>query len=140
MSVESLRLIAIAIRYRLVELGLVRAWVDFGKEITFLYSLSLREGDLHDLSGDLTAHDHIVISDHRAYAAQIDRDIAALDGPSDDWHERRRTSCTRRWSIIELLGRKCSTADNDDRHKNYKEMFAHRIDPFSAAGHGYERA
>ena len=44
-------LIAVAIRDRLIELGLIRTWVDLAKEIALLHGLPLFESNLDQLPG-----------------------------------------------------------------------------------------
>jgi len=79
LGVLQVRLVAVAVGDRLIELRLIRAWVDHGEDIAFLHLLTLVEADLDELPGDLAAHEYVVVGDHRADAAQIDRNIMALD-------------------------------------------------------------
>jgi len=58
---------------------LIRSPVDHRDDIAFLHLLTLMEADLDELPGDLATHQHVVVGDHRADAAQIDRNIMALD-------------------------------------------------------------
>jgi len=43
-----------------------------------VFKLTLVEADLDKLPGDLAADEHVVVGDHRADAAQVDRNIMAL--------------------------------------------------------------
>ena len=96
LCIDDLRLIAIAVGDRLVELRLIGARIDLGEEIALLDRLSLREGDLDELAGDLAAHDHVVIGDHGTYAAQVDRHVVLEHRSRDDRH-RLRSDAYRSW-------------------------------------------
>ena len=75
LGVLQLRLIAVAIGDRLIELRLIRARIDLAEEIALLHRLTLWKSDLDELAGDLAAHDHVVEGNDRADAAQIDRNV-----------------------------------------------------------------
>ena len=78
LGILQVRLVAVAIGNGLIELRLVRSWVDHREHVALLHLLTLVEADLDELPGDLAAHEHVVVGDHRADAAQIDRNIMAL--------------------------------------------------------------
>jgi hypothetical protein len=86
LCVGELRLIAIAVRGRLVELRLVGAWVDLRQKIARMHGLALGEGDLGKLSLDLAANDHRVVGLNEANAAEINRHVTALHRRSDHRH------------------------------------------------------
>jgi hypothetical protein len=137
--VFQMRLVAVAVRDRLIELRLVGGGIDLCEQIAFFDRLPLDETDLDDLAGDLAAHDHVVIGNDRADAAQIDRHVVARDRSSDDAHRRRRRGCRRR--LVPPRGaRQSERATGDDRdHRDHRQQFGHaRPAPhrYSPAVHG----
>ena len=78
LGVLQVRLVAVTIGDRLIELCLIRSRVDLREHIAVLHKLTLVEADLDKLPGDLAADEHVVVGDHRADAAQVDRNIMAL--------------------------------------------------------------
>src|ERR1700719_1833111 len=71
-------LVAVAIGDGLIELGLVRAWVDLAEEIALLHGLPLFESNLDQLPGNLAAHDDVVEGNDGADAPQVYRNVVAL--------------------------------------------------------------
>src|SRR5215831_8735819 len=117
LGVLHLRLIAVAVRYRLVELRLVRPRIYLGKKVALLYGMALREGDVDELAADLAAYNHIVVGDDGAHATQIDRHVAVLDllrDHRDRWRRSRRFGGLRR--AYEEIADK-NAADRDCRHR-----------------------
>jgi hypothetical protein len=95
-----MRLVAVAIGDRLIELRLVGSRVDLAEQVALLDRLPLDEINLDQLAGNLAAHDHIVVGNDGADAAQIDRHVMAHHGSRDDAHRHRRRRCGRRWRLM----------------------------------------
>ena len=89
-GIRELRLIAIAVRRQLVDLGLIGTRVDLREQVAGMDRLALGEVDADDLALDLAAHDDGVVGDHGADAGQIDRHVMLSDCSGDDRHRRRR--------------------------------------------------
>ena len=83
--IGELGLIAIAVGDHLVELGLIGARIDLREQVAGLDGVSLGKGDLGKLALDLAAHDVGVVGDHRADAAQVDRNVMCADSPREKW-------------------------------------------------------
>ena len=126
LGIRQVCLVAVAIGDRLIELGLIRSRVDHREHIAFLHLLTLAEADFDELAGDLAAYEHVVIRDHRADAAQVDRNIAAFDSGGNDAHGRRRRgrSFRRRRRKNRRACHHYATASGDDReHGDYRQRF-----------------
>jgi hypothetical protein len=121
LRVRQLGPVAVAIGCELLDLGLVWTGIYLCKQIAGLDRLALGEGDLDDLSLDLTAHDVSVVGDHRAYAAQVNRDIPASDRGSDHWDcgRRRQARCGRPGSLAEVPDAPAAKGSGEhDQHDN----------------------
>ena len=88
--IRQLRLIAIAVRRQLFDLGLIGTWIDLGEQVAGMDSLPFGEVDADELALNLAAYDHRIIGDDGADAGQIDRHVVLSDRSGDDRHRRWR--------------------------------------------------
>ena len=88
-GVLQMRLIAVAIRDRLVELRAIWSRIDLRQKIALLDRLPLDEIDLDDLAGDLAANDHVIEWNDGADAAQVDWNVMFRHRGGDDAYEWR---------------------------------------------------
>ena len=86
--VRQLRLIAIAVRRQLVDLGLIGTRIDLRQQIADMDGLAFGEIDADELALNLAAHDDRVVGDNGADAGQIDRYVVLSDCSGNDRHRR----------------------------------------------------
>jgi hypothetical protein len=134
-GVGKVRLVAVAVGNRLVELGLIGSRIDLRQQIALFHRLALVENDLDELAGDLAADDDIVKGDDRADAAQVNRHIVADDRSCyhADGH-RSRGRLRLRW--IAGYARHRERCAGEDRECREADQQFFRAPPFA---HGSRR-
>src|SRR5580704_188005 len=120
-------LIAVAIGDRLIELGLIRTWVDLANEIVLLHGLPLFESNLNQLPGNLAAHDDVVEGNDGTDAPQVYRNVVALHRRCDDADRRRRCGRRRRhFGSRVVLCRQRRGGGGHSQYRDYSDKFGGR--------------
>ena len=136
LGIHELGLVAVAIGGQLFDLGLIGPRIDLREQIAGLDGLSFGEGDLDELSLDLAAHDVGVVGDHRADAAQVDRNVLSVDGRSDhrDGDVRHRNGRRGGPQLPEIPEAAARQRDDDNYDQCDDDASFHG--PVSSAKHG----